>query len=140
MRITDLITNPRVDDLRSIEVLRDLPARRLRRLSALVDEVTLDPGTVLIHQGELNRHAYFIRAGAVGIDVDGERVATVSAGSIVGERTAIAHGLANATVTAVEPTTVFAVDHRVLLGTAAEDDEFHGLLRDLAAVRTNQAA
>ncbi len=136
MRITD----PRVGELRSIEILRGLPARRLRRLSGLVDEVTVDAGTVLITQGQLNRHAYFIRSGAVGIDVDGERVATVTSGSIVGERTAIAHGLANATVTAVEPTTVFAVDHRALLGTAAEDDDFNSLLRDLAVVRTNQAA
>ncbi len=136
MRITD----PRVDDLRSIEILRDLPSRPLRRLSGLVDEVQVDAGTVLINQGHLNRHAYFIRSGSVGIDVDGVRVATVAAGSIVGERTAIAHGLANATVTALEPTTVFAVDHRALLGTAAEDHDFDSLLRDLVAVRTNNQA
>lgn len=126
--------------LRSIEVLRDLPARRLRRLVPLVDEVHVEPGTVLIHQGLLNRHAYFLESGAVGIDVDGERVAVVHAGSIVGERTAIDHGLANATVTAIEPTKVFAVDHRALLGTAAGDDAFEATLRDLARARTNQAA
>ena len=74
--------------------------------------MTVDAGTVLIHEGQLNRHAYFIGSGSVAIDVDGERVATVAAGSIVGERTAIERGPANATVTATERTKVFAVDHR----------------------------
>ncbi|MGK2928837.1 MAG: cyclic nucleotide-binding domain-containing protein [Acidimicrobiales bacterium] len=130
----------KLDALRSIEVLRDLPTRRLRRLVPLVDEVRVEAGTVLIHQGLLNRHAYFLESGSVSIDVDGERVATVHAGSIVGERTAIDHGVANATVTTVEPTTVFAVDHRALLGTAAGDEAFGATIRDLARARTNQAA
>ncbi len=130
----------KLDALRSIEVLRDLPTRRLRRLVPLVDEVRVEAGTVLIHQGLLNRHAYFLASGSVSIEVDGERVATVHAGSIVGERTAIDHGVANATVTTVEPTTVFAVDHRALLGTAAGDEAFDATIRDLARTRTNQAA
>ena len=136
MRIKD----SKLQALQSIEVLRDLPASRLRKLSALVDEVSITAGTTLIHQGQLNRHAYFIESGAVSIDVDGERIATVGSGSIVGERTAIDRGLANATVVTTEATTVFAVDHRVLLGTAASDDAFAALLRALAAGRSNVAA
>jgi CRP-like cAMP-binding protein len=125
--------------LRSIEVLRVLPTRQLRRLVPLVDEVILGPGAVLIRQGDLNRHAYFIQSGSVGIEVDDARVATVGAGSVVGERTAIDHGLANATVTTLEPTTVFAVDHRALLGTAAGTTAFAELLGELASERTNAA-
>lgn len=125
--------------LRSIEVLGALPTRQLRRLVPLVDEVALEPGIVLIRQDDLNRHAYFIQSGSVGIEVDGEQVATVGAGSVVGERTAIDHGLANATVTTLEPTTVFAVDHRALLGTAAGTAAFAELLGELASERTNAA-
>lgn len=136
MRIRD----PKLRALQSIEVLRDLPLRRLRALVSMVDEVVLDAGTVIIRQDQLNRHAYFIESGSVGIDVDGERVATVTGGSIVGERTAIDHGTANATVVTTEPTRVFALDHRALLGTAATNDAFGALLHDLAAGRTNVAA
>lgn len=126
--------------LRSIEILRDLPERPLRDLASRIDEITVPAGTVLIHQGHLNHHAYLVGSGALRVDVDGERVATVAAGSIVGERTAVAHGPANATVTAIEPTTVHIVDHRALLGTAAADPAFAAVLEDLAALRANQAA
>lgn len=130
----------RLTSLRGIEILRELPPRQLRALSRNLDEVTVPTGTVLIHQGQLNRHAYFIESGSVRIDVDGERVATVASGSIVGERTAIDHGLANATVTAVEPTTVHIADHRVLLGTADAHPDFAAVLHDLAVLRSNPAA
>lgn len=127
----------RLDPLRSIEILRDLPARQLRELSYRLDVVTVPAGAVLIHQGHLNRHAYFVESGSLGIDVDGQRVATVTTGSVVGERTALDHGPANATVTSLEPTTLHVADHRVLLGVAAADPEFAAVLADLAADRDN---
>ncbi len=130
----------RLEALRSIEILRDLPARQLRRLSDLVDEVSVTPGTVLIRQGQLNRHAYFVRSGALGVEVDGDHVATVTSGSVVGERSAVLHTVANATVTADEESTILALDHRALLGAAAQDPDFGVMLRDLAEGRTNQAA
>lgn len=139
-KVVDVPTkNDRLRHLRSIEILSDLPARRLRELSYRLDVVTVAAGTVLIRQGGLNRHAYFVEAGALGIDVDGQRVATVTAGSVVGERSAIDHGPANATVTALEPTTVHVADHRVLLGVAAAEPGFAAVLAGLAADRTNHA-
>lgn len=132
--------DPKFQRLQSLEVLRDLPQRQLRQLAPTVDEVTLDSGDVLIHQGQLNRHAYFIVDGSVGIDVDGQRVAVVTAGSIVGERSALERGLANATVTVLEPSRVMAVEHRVLLGAASQADDFGARLHALAEARTNEAA
>lgn len=127
----------RLQALRSMEILRDLPTRRLRHLSQRVDEVTVPAGTVLIRQGRLNRHVYFVASGALRVDVDGNRVATVTAGSVVGERTAVDHGPANATVTAIEPTTLHVTDHRVLLGVAADEPGFDAVLQELAAARSN---
>lgn len=136
MRIRD----PKLAALRSLEVLRDLPDRQLRLLAERADEVVVDRHGILIHQDQLNRHAYFLVSGSVGIDVDGRRVASVTAGSIVGERTAFEPGLANATVTALEPTRVLAVDHRVLLGAASRTEALDAELRSLADERTNRAA
>ena len=132
-------TDPKLELLATLDVLDDVPPAQLRLLALEVDEVTVPTDEILIHQGQLNRHAYFVVAGTLGIEVDGERIATVSAGSIVGERTAIERGFANATVVVVEDATVLAVDHRVLLGAASQDDTLADRLQDLATVRTNVA-
>lgn len=133
-------TDPKFEFLRSLDVLGDLPDRQLKDLALRVDEVELPAGEVLIRQGQLNRHAYLVGSGLLEIAVSGRSVATVGAGSIVGERSAIEHELANATVTVVEPARVFAVDHRVLLGAANLTEAFGDHLQHLAEERTNQAA
>lgn len=133
-------SNPKLTALQSIDVLRDLSNRQLKDLATRVDEVAVSAGTVLIHEGQLNRHAYFVESGSMSIEVAGQRVATVAAGSIVGERTAIERGPANATVRVHDAARVFAIDHRVLLGAANSTEAFADLLHGLADDRTNAAA
>lgn len=133
-------SDPKFDKLQSLALLTGLPEDSLQRLVRQVDEITLAPGTVLIRQGQLNRHAYLIASGSVAVDIDGELIATVAPGSIVGERTALEVGAANATVTANETTTVLAIDHRVLNGAASIDPVLGERLRDLVHARTIQAA
>lgn len=132
--------DPKVRALQSIDVLRDLSVRQLRTLALHVDEVVVPAGEVLIHEGQLNRHAYFVQSGSMSIEVTGDRIATVTAGSIVGERTAFERGPANATVRVLDDAVVYAIDHRALLGTASTTTEFSELLRGLAGERTNNAA
>lgn len=136
MRITD----PKFRVLQSIDLLRDVPSRQLRDLVANVDEVLVRAGDVLIHEGQLNRHAYFVESGSMSIEVGGDHIATVAAGSIVGERSAIERGPANATVRVHDDARVFAIDHRVLLGTASKAEAFADRLHELAGSRDNQAA
>lgn len=131
--------DPKLAALHSIDILRELPTRRLRRLATALDEVTVEPGAVLIHQGGLNHHAYFVTSGSLCVEVDGTRVATLAEGSVVGERSAIDHGPANATVIAVEPTSLLVIDHRILLGAAADEPGLSAVLHELAAERSNTA-
>lgn len=131
-------SDPKVRALQSIDVLQGLSNRQLRDLALRVDEVTVDAGEVLIHEGQLNRHAYFVESGSMSIEVDGARIATVAAGSIVGERTAIERGPANATVRILDDAVVYAIDHRALLGTASNTAVLADLLHQLADERTNQ--
>lgn len=133
-------TTPKFRLLRGLDVLSGIPERRLRDLEFHVDEVDVATGDVLIRQGQLNHHAYLVASGMLGIDVDGMPVATVGAGSIVGERTAIAHGLANATVTVVQPAHLLTIDHRVLVAAATDSAEFGEQLQLLADQRTNDIA
>lgn len=131
--------DPKFATLQALELLGDLPPKSVDRLVGQVDEITVEAGTVLIRQGQLNRHAYLIADGTLAVEIDGVRIATVAAGSIVGERTAIEHGPANATVTATERSRVFAVDHRVLNGTASIDPAFGDKIRRLVDDRTAAA-
>ena len=138
--ITMRTTDPKLTALRSIDVLRDLSSRQLRDLASNVDEVMVDAGEILIHEGQLNRHAYFVESGSMSIEVGGEHIATVADGSIVGERTAIERGPANATVRVQAAGCVFAIDHRVLLGAASNASAFADVLHGLADARSNAAA
>lgn len=133
-------TDPKVHALEGIEVLAAITPRQLRSFARLTDHIDVQAGQVLIHQHQLNRHAYLVERGTLAIEVDGVNVATVAAGSIVGERSAIERGTANATVRVLHDATVFAVDHRVLLAIAGSSEEFSDLLHRLAAERTNVAA
>lgn len=139
-KLVPMRTNdPKFATLQALELLGDLPPKSVDRLVGQVDEITVEAGTVLIRQGQINRHAYLIASGMVAVDIDGRRVATVAPGSIVGERTAIEHGPANATVVVTERATVFAVDHRVLNGAAAIDPQFGERIRGLVGERTTAA-
>lgn len=124
--------------LQSVELLRGLPVRKLERLAQLADDVDVAAGEVLIHEGHLNRHAYLVAQGTLVVSVDGTAVATVAAGSIVGERSAVTRELANATVEVVEDARILVIDHRMLLGAAHQMPELKARLLELVADRDEQ--
>lgn len=132
--------DPKFAVLRSLLLFDGVPRRRLRDLQARVDEVDLAEGTVLIEQGQLNRYAYVVVSGALSVRMDDTRVATVGSGEIVGERAALTHEPANATVVADAPTQVLVIDHRALVGLATEVPVLLGKLRSLVGHRDAVAA
>jgi hypothetical protein len=58
-------------------------------------------GAVLVEQGEPGRTLYLLLDGIMGVDVDGERVAEVGPGAVVGERSVLEGGTRTATLTAI---------------------------------------
>ena len=113
-------TDPKYAVLRSLLLLDDVSRRRLRALASSVDEIDVPEGTTLIEEGKLNRHAYVIVSGSLSVQHDGTRVARVGPGEIVGERSALTHDPANATVIADAPASALVFEHRVLLGLTAD--------------------
>ena len=132
--------NPKAAALTGLPLLAGVDARRVRELALRSDEIDLTPGATLIAQGHLNRHAYVVLSGSVSVSVGGDAVAVVGPGSIVGERAAVTHDLANATVVVLEPTTVLAIDHRSLLGIAGEHPVVRERLDSLVDDRDRQIA
>jgi hypothetical protein len=72
-------------------------------MAARPDLVTIDEGTALITQGRTGGSIFLVLDGMLRVSVDGEEVAELGPGAIVGERAVLEGGLATATVTAMTP-------------------------------------
>lgn len=119
----------KVERLKEIPLFRNASKDGLKHLSEAADEVDVSPGTELIGQGHRNHEAYVIVSGTVEIEVDGDKVATVPAGQIVGELGLFGHGPASATVTAIDEVSVLSIPYnrfdQIL-------DETPGLAKEIA--------
>ena len=67
-------------------------------------------GDQLVRQGEPGEELYLLLDGVLTVDVDGDAVAEVGPGSILGERSVVEHGLRTSTLTARTPAKVAIVD------------------------------
>ncbi len=104
--------------LRSNPLFGWLPPVALERVAFTLSDVELNPGDVLIRQGEEGDRAYLVAAGELAVERDGEEVARVTPGEIVGE-IALLHAVPRtATVRAVGPARVLAIDRDEFLAAA----------------------
>jgi CRP-like cAMP-binding protein len=72
----------------------------LRRVAALGREVEFPAGTVMIDQGSVGQECYVIVAGSASVNIAGEHIATLDAGSLAGEMALVDHRPRRATVVA----------------------------------------
>lgn len=112
--------DPRTALLSELTALGGLSGRARRDFARSFDEVTVDPGTLIIEEGSLNHFTYFVVDGSLTVRICGAEVAQVGAGEPVGERTALGARVANATVVADEPTRLLVVDNRRMAAVVAE--------------------
>lgn len=70
----------------------------------------LDAGTVLTTQGEAATDVYVVIDGMFAVEVDGENVAEIGPGAVVGERAALEHGVRTATLKATTRARVASID------------------------------
>lgn len=75
-------------------------------MSSRPEMVKLAKGTRLITQGQPGTHIFLVLDGVLVVDVDGEKVAELGPGAIVGERAILGTGKATATVAATTPVRV----------------------------------
>lgn len=94
----------KVARLRTIELFKDADKTALKHLASACDEVTVKPGTVLITQGHHHREGYVVAEGQLSVMIDGEEVATVPQGQVVGELALLTDEPAPASATVVAKT------------------------------------
>jgi CRP-like cAMP-binding protein len=101
-----------------VELIRHLPLfelcskRDLRRIAALAVEREVDEGSELIREGEPGTEFFVVVEGEIDVRRRGRRVASLGAGSYVGEIALLSRSPRTATVVATTPLRVLAIAGR----------------------------
>jgi len=111
--------------LRAVPLFAALGNREIESIERLADTVDVQAGYVLMRQGETGREMFVIASGSIAVERNGREIARLGPGDVVGEIALLSEGPRTATVTTLEPSTVFVLAHR----------EFHTLMEDSPEVR-----
>lgn len=104
-----------LDSLRRVALFSSCSTKDLEKIAKAGDEVTLDAGTVIVDQGQTGREAFVIISGSATVKRNGKKVATLGAGSVVGELSLLDHGPRTATVVADTECTMLVISQRQFL-------------------------
>ena len=113
MRYAARVTNSKADRLRDTPLFSSCDRKQLERLSSLIDTVNVEPGHELLVQGRQTQYAYVVESGVAEVRIDGEPVAEVLAGELVGEMSLLARGETSASVVSKTPMTLLTIPHQV---------------------------
>ena len=100
--------------LASVPVFSNCTKRQLQEIGKVADELILPVGKVLARQGEVGFEMFILLDGTAEVTRDGQRMATVTAGDVVGELAVLSGHPRNATVTAETELRVLVLTHRGL--------------------------
>jgi CRP/FNR family cyclic AMP-dependent transcriptional regulator len=123
-----------LDHLASVSLFSACTKKELQAVAQATDEVVLPAGKVLCEQGALGREVFVIIDGSAEVRRNDIRVATVGAGTCVGELALLDHGPRTATVIAETPITALVIGVREFAAIIDDVPSIaHKLLRVLAA-------
>jgi len=104
-----------LEHLRNVSLFQGCSTKDLEKIAKSGDEVKLDAGTVIVDQGQTGREAFVIISGSATVKRNGKKVATLGAGSVVGELSLLDHGPRTATVVADTECTMLVISQRQFL-------------------------
>ena len=109
---------PEADELRvltSVPIFAPLPGASLEHLAGRLVPLRLDPGTVIVRQGDAGDRFYIIAEGEVEISAEDFPLSELSAGGYFGEIALIRDVPRTATVIAKTPVVLYALDREDFL-------------------------
>jgi CRP/FNR family cyclic AMP-dependent transcriptional regulator len=115
----------KMEALHSVPLFSDLGQRDLAQVAQLADEVDLPAGHVLMRQGDNGSQMFIILSGEALVERNGQELARLGPGAVLGEMAILAEGPRVATATLTEASRLFVLAHR----------EFHSLMESQPAVR-----
>lgn len=107
--------------LAQVPIFADCSKRQLQQVAAATIELTVEPGKVLVREGEPGHECFVLVDGTATVTRGGEKIATIAAGDVVGELAPLTGGPRTATVTADDRMQVLVIGQR----------EFAALLDDV---------
>jgi MFS family permease len=106
-----------VELLRRIPIFAPLAAPQLERLARALIEVRVEPGAPVFEEGERGEHFYVIAVGRAEVEIGDERVRILEAGDFFGEIALLRDVPRTATVRALTPLRLFALDREAFVTT-----------------------
>ncbi len=89
-----------LEQLASVPLFSNCTKRQLQEIVQVATELNFPAGEVLVRQGDVGFEMFIILDGTVSVTRDGERVATLTAGDVVGELAVLSGHPRSATVVA----------------------------------------
>lgn len=89
--------------LRGIPVFAELNDEELGHIAALAAEVSVPAGKELVREGDYSYDVLAIHDGTAKVERDGNKIAELGPGDIIGEMGVLERGQRTATVTATSP-------------------------------------
>jgi CRP-like cAMP-binding protein len=115
-----------LESLRLVPLFSHCSNDDLAHIARAVDAIAVEPGRVLVTEGEIGREAFICLDAQVEVSTDGETIATLGPAEPFGEMALLERTPRNATVTVSKAGTVLVIGQR----------EFAGLLEEPAFART----
>jgi CRP-like cAMP-binding protein len=91
------------ENLRAVPVFSELTDEELRRIATFANEDSVSSGATLLREGDYSNEMIAIESGTADVKRDGETIASVGAGAVVGELGVLEKGMRNASVVATSP-------------------------------------
>jgi CRP-like cAMP-binding protein len=97
--------------LAGLAMFKGADARALKHLAGSADEISVSAGDTLIRQGTANQELYIFETGSGKVEIDGNHVADIDSGELIGELGYFVRTPASATVTAAEDSVVLVIPY-----------------------------
>ena len=117
-RIDRAAEPPEADELRvlaSVPIFAPLPGGSLEHLAGRLVPMRLDPGTMIVREGDAGDRFYIVADGEVQISESGKPLSILGAGGYFGEIALLRDVPRTATVTAKTPVVLYALDREDFL-------------------------
>lgn len=119
--------------LSQVPLFSQCDKKQLQQVASATVEISIEQGRTLVREGDVGHECFVIVEGSATVARNGETIATIGSGDVVGELAPLTGGMRTATVTADTPMEVLVIGQREFAGLL---DEVPGLavhiLHDLA--------
>ncbi|HSN71436.1 MAG TPA: MFS transporter [Steroidobacteraceae bacterium] len=129
------LVSPAVERLRSVPIFGHLPVPVLERIGARLTAVDLAPGEIVIREGEPGDRYYIVEAGELAVTVAGVTRPSLGPGDAFGEIALLYDLPRTATVTALTPVRLFALERSEFLAVMTGSAEARLVARKAADTR-----